>query len=269
MGSPETEAFLARLLCHSQRMIVVNVAFRLYPDVEFPVPITDCLDVLNSLCTSTHLHQLCPRANPEIGFLLCGVSGGGTYASLLPHLIRHEALQLRYKITGCFLTCPVLPDIEVNADGQMSYKQSGRAQRSHHENANAPLMDSKMRDAISNLAKFDYTSPYMTPFNHHLGQESSKYMPKTYTQVCTLDPWRDSGLVYAEELAKAGVETKVDVYRGMPHVWWTTFPEISATERWARDTVEGVEWLLGRESNLNGRGEGVQGAGGGGGSVKL
>ena len=238
-------------------MVIVNVGFRLYPDVEFPMPVTDCFDVLEYICSGDKLTSLCPTANPNEpggGFLLVGVSGGGTYASIISHLAQKHGLSP--KITGVMLACPVLPDNYIEEEtGEMRFRYGERTQRSHIENAHAPLMNSKMRDGIAALANFEWNSEWMTPFNHLSTPTTGGELPRTYTQVCTLDPWRDSGLVYSEELAKMGVDVRVEVYKGMPHCWWATFPELEMTERWVEDTLKGVAWLLRRDKK-----EGVSGA---------
>ena len=48
-----------------------------------------------------------------------------------------------------------------------------------------------------------------------------------------------------KELREAGVKTKMDLYKGLPHSWWSMFPEIEASERRVEDSVRAVGWLLG------------------------
>lgn len=46
MGDLETEATLCRILCHHLGLLVVDVDYRLYPEVDFPAPVTDVYDAV-------------------------------------------------------------------------------------------------------------------------------------------------------------------------------------------------------------------------------
>lgn len=93
------------------------------------------------------------------------------------------------------------------------------------------------------FANFVLDSPLLSPFLF----ESHTNLPRTYSQVCGIDPWRDTGVIYHEELEKAGQEVKIDVYKGMLHCWWTSFPDLKMTKLWLEDTLTGWQWLLRRE----------------------
>ena len=63
-----------------------------------------------------------------------------------------------------------------------------------------------------------------------------------------MDIFRDDGLIYEKVLREeGGVKTKMDVYAGWPHAWWSMFPGIEASRRRMEDSVRAVGWLLGRE----------------------
>lgn len=135
----------------------------------------------------------------------------------------------------------MLPAERFDADGEVVNMFPER-NRSPDQNANAPIMNRSMQRSIRNFADYVWDSPLMTPFNfkHH------RNVPPTLIQVTGLDPWRDSGIIYAEDLGKDGVPVKMDAYPGLPHCWWQTFPQLKASQKWLKATVEGIQWLLDR-----------------------
>jgi len=63
-----------------------------------------------------------------------------------------------------------------------------------------------------------------------------------------MDPLRDEAVIYEKVLREdSGVKTKLDIYRGLPHGFWSFFPDMKASGRFVVDTVKGVEWLLGKK----------------------
>ena len=64
--------------------------------------------------------------------------------------------------------------------------------------------------------------------------------------VCGLDPVRDAGLIMERVCRDAGVETRLDVYAGVPHAFYALWPELEVSRKHARDSEAGLGWLLDR-----------------------
>lgn len=75
--------------------------------------------------------------------------------------------------------------------------------------------------------------------------ESHNDLPATYFQICGMDPLRDEAYIYEEILREEnGVKTKVDNYPGLPHGFWSYFPEAEFSKNFQQDCIAGMKWLL-------------------------
>lgn len=249
MGDLDTDALICRLFCAQLGVAVVDVDYRLYPDVGFGVSVLDCYDAVMWVAANASSFS----GDPAKGFILSGNSGGGTYAAIAAHLARDDNLSLG--ITGCFLTCPIFTDVvgdtvigDPNDRNNTTLFDHKTEYRSWWQNADAPLMNDKMRQGIATFVDYQFRSPLLTPF--HFPSHAS--IPPTYICVCGKDPWRDGGVLYKRELEKVGGIAKIDVYPGLPHCWWTSYPQITRTQSWLRNTINGMQWLLSqpRENRL-------------------
>jgi acetyl esterase/lipase len=54
-------------------------------------------------------------------------------------------------------------------------------------------------------------------------------------------------LIYEQVLREEGVKTRLDVFPGLPHGFWSWFPKADFSKDFQRKTVEGLKWLLGRD----------------------
>lgn len=67
---------------------------------------------------------------------------------------------------------------------------------------------------------------------------------KAYFSVCGWDPRRDESLLLEQILKGEGLETKLDVYPGLPHGFWTTCPDLPESKRWLEKLLQGLAWIF-------------------------
>ncbi|RDW65696.1 alpha/beta hydrolase [Aspergillus mulundensis] len=235
----------ARALSALFNATTVTVSYRLAPEWKFPTSPNDVWDAVTWLAE----HAALLGANPSRGFILGGVSAGGQLTALTAQRAVKENLSPR--ITGLWVSVPVTT---LTADGIPEEYREAWVSRS--QNGNAPVLDVRDIKFAEDAVRPDLDSDLFSPFVH--GYLASR-LPRTYVQVAGLDPLRDDGLVYERYLRDAGVETRLDVYRGLPHCHYAFFPGLEASRRFCADVLLGVGWLLGREV---GREEVVRAAGG-------
>ncbi|KAI1383497.1 alpha/beta-hydrolase [Hypoxylon trugodes] len=114
---------------------------------------------------------------------------------------------------------------------------------SMEQNANVPVMDTEAVKRIKELYKPDPRSPLAYPVTI----PDPSIMPRTYFQACGLDPTRDCTLVMEQVWKDASVPTKLDIYPGVPHVFWALgLPAIEQIKKHELDTRNALSWLLGR-----------------------
>lgn len=146
MGDLDTEAFLCRVFCSRLGMLVVNIAYGLYPVVAFSVPQQDCLDVgkwvvANAKALGGDLGK---------GFVWGGNSGGCTWMGVAGHLWREERGLPR--ITGNFFLCPIFTDEFVDGEGRRGRKfDAATENRSLEQCKDAPLMNREIAGGIEGI----------------------------------------------------------------------------------------------------------------------
>lgn len=67
---------------------------------------------------------------------------------------------------------------------------------------------------------------------------------KAYFAVCGWDPRRDEALLVEQLLKDTGIDTKIDIYPGLPHGFWTTCPELPVSKDWLQKLMVALSWIL-------------------------
>ncbi|ROV86870.1 hypothetical protein VMCG_10803 [Cytospora schulzeri] len=229
-GAPEMEASACIDATRNYRCITISLSYRLSPEAKFPVAYEDCWGALQWIAANAHSLG----ADLTKGFVLGGTSSGGQLTAAISHMARDR--ELSPPLTGIYLNATSIAAPEIIAE------RYGDLYRSRNTNDGKTGLSKKTTDVFNDAVKPDATSELWNPLIWHSGH---KNLPRTYFQVCGADIQRDDSLVYERVLRlEHGVETRLDIYPGLPHVFWYLYPGHSATEKFRQDRLKGLEWLL-------------------------
>ncbi|KAL4742465.1 Alpha/Beta hydrolase protein [Aspergillus similis] len=221
-----------RSIALRNNVIVVSPEYRLAPEHAFPTAVYDGLDTLQWVAANAQ--RIHPSASPSTGLIIGGTSSGGNIANAVIYLNRDQENPIA--VSGQFLSvAPLLPHPVVPAKYRQAYTSA-------EENRAFAIPPPELVELFVSAYKPDIHSPLVTPFNNPRGHAD---IPRTYIQVCGLDPLRDESLIYEQELRENSIRTRLDFYLGLPHHFWEFFPKLTKhVERRTEDTVKGFEWLL-------------------------
>ncbi|KXH58043.1 hypothetical protein CSAL01_11268 [Colletotrichum salicis] len=223
MGDLSDEEVNCRLFSRYLGAVCVNIEYRLAPEFPFPAGVNDSWDALQWVArNATEL-----GAHPSQGFIIGGGSAGGNITAVLAHLARDNSLSP--PLTGQYLCVPAIihPAVTPCKD---------------------PLIGTTVGDgeaALRAIVQPDLESPLFIPFHYGKIGQGHRGLPPAYFQLAVLDPFRDEGLIYERVLREeAGIKTKLDIYTGLPHYFWTNWPLLEKSKTFVEDTIKGVQWLL-------------------------
>ncbi|KAK5127090.1 hypothetical protein LTR85_008450 [Meristemomyces frigidus] len=212
--------------------VVVNISYRLAPEHKFPKSQEDSWDGVKWI--AEHASDL--GADPRLGFVVGGVSAGGTCTAVVTTLAVEE--KLSPPITGQWLCIPSLMDEQHVPEKYKKYFLSPK------HNADAPVLNAVAMAALKKHTDWDNNSPLRYPI---LSKAPLGDLPPTYFQADGMDPIRDDALIYDEMLKEAGVSTRIDFYPGCPHGHFMFMPGMKISNKATGDLFVGVGWLLGKE----------------------
>jgi acetyl esterase len=196
--------------------VVVSVDYRLAPTHRFPAAIEDCYDAL--LWTAGHAADLGGDA-ARLGVM--GDSAGGNLAAVVSILARDEAgpavghQALIYPVTDVTDALERDPSYVENVRGIVLSNEDMAVFAGHYVEGEVDPTDFRL-------------SP--------LHAESLAGLPPAVVVVAGLDPLHDSGVRYAQALADAGNEVRVEDFHEMPH-GFVSFPYFCRGARPAMDAI--------------------------------
>ena len=193
--------------------VVVTPEYRLSKEAPYPAALEDCYAALEYLYT--HADELGVNSSQ---LMVGGESaGGGLTAALCMYARDKEKINIAYQM-------PLYPMID-NEDTDSS--------RDNH----APVWNTKRNQKAWKAYLRDIHGeipPYAAPAR----QTDYSNLPPAYTFVGDIEPFYCETLTFVENLQKAGVEAKVDVYPGCFHAFDMLLPFLKVSKQAAKTFEE-------------------------------
>lgn len=251
IGSAYSVAPLARELILAHSCVVVSPQYRLAPEHAFPTGPNDAWDAF--VHVATHASSSLDF-DPSAGLIVGGASQGAVLASLIALRAIAKEAQTQTptlpRITGLLFSAGsfIATPETIPAEHTEAYRS-----RTDPRCLSAPILDADTKALFDTAYGADKSSPLYRAFNVQPLSSHAGVAPKALFQVCGMDILRDDSFIYAEILQALGVDTRVDVYEGAPHVFWSIFAKTKLAGRWREETKSGVTWLLGRDEQGAGK----------------
>ncbi|KAI1028612.1 hypothetical protein LB503_002725 [Fusarium chuoi] len=228
-GSINMEDGLCRLIASLYPCIIVSVEYRLTPAVDIEVVFQDAFDGFS--WTYENASKL---GGDQKRVFMLGSSCGGTLSLATAHKLielgREGQLKGVINMAGGTVHEANVP------------KHLQPLMKSMEENAtDVPIIDgqtAKMINASTGLDKHVDDEWLFPLLSSHLAK-----FPRTYLVACGADPLRDGNVAMEHELRSKGVKVKLDMYEGLPHVFWM-FPTLSATKMFIGNLLAGINFIL-------------------------
>jgi len=183
--------------------IIISPDYRLSKEAPYPSALEDCYAALKYL--KEHADELGINKNQ---IMVGGESaGGGLTATLCMYARDKKEVNIAYQMPIYpMIDCLETPSNKNNKAPIWNTKRNNRAWKKYLKNIDT--------NDINNI------SPYASPSR----LEDYTNLPPAYTFVGDIEPFYDETLTYINNLKKAGVEAKVDVYKNCFHAFDMLFP---------------------------------------------
>ncbi|KAL4899376.1 hypothetical protein BDW74DRAFT_163558 [Aspergillus multicolor] len=212
LGDLDTEAHICKHLCVKANVAVIDIAYRLVPELPFPIGIQDSFAAVTDIYnTGKEKFNIDPT-----WISLGGVSAGGNIALVCCHLARDTGIPIKLAAVGT----PVIDDIsryESAADSPFPSMQ---------EMEHAPTLNwarlkwfdtLKWQSLSENPEVKSKQIKEIGWWRNLLSAPDYSRLPKTIIYTAGCDPLRDEGEAYARKMIEAGNEVIQKRFQGVPH----------------------------------------------------
>ncbi len=162
-----------------------------------------------------------------------GSAGGGLALQLANRIVRDPSK--RDGIKGVAAIVPVTLHFDYVPE---EYKSMFTAIQENEKDV--PIID---KESMRSFYTFAGVDPRDSDTFTALATDNHKNFPPVYFVSCEKDPLRDDAYVMEAALKKAGVPTKHDTYKGLPHYFWL-FPSVPESQQFVGNLIGGVKWLI-------------------------
>lgn len=216
------------LLVKNYGCVVISPEYRLGRKGRYPNALNDCYAALQYM--AAHCEELGIRSDQ---IFVGGESAGGGLCAALCMLARD-----RGEVNIAF-QMPLYPMID-DRDTESS--------RDNHNKAwNTRLNHFGWKTYLGELYGTDNVPSYAAPAR----QTDYGNLPPAYTFICTAEPFYCETLSFVENLQKAGVEVKYDVYEGLYHAFDMLSPRKDASKEAISKFEEAFKYARGHYFKAN------------------
>jgi versiconal hemiacetal acetate esterase len=228
-GDLNMEDGFCRAVAEQALSIIVSVDYRLTPEHKAPTQLEDTLNVYNwALQNATSF-----GGDPSKFYSIGGSAGGALALQVANRIVKDPSR--RHNIRGCAAITPItlhydnVPEEYKNM--YTAYEENGK---------DAAIID---KGSVETFVEEFGARPDDEDTWVALNKRNHQNFPPTYIAVCERDPIRDDGLVMEKALKAAGVPTKLDFYKELPHYFFI-IPTLPETKQYIDNLVSGVKWLI-------------------------
>ncbi|KAF5972622.1 hypothetical protein FBULB1_8644 [Fusarium bulbicola] len=231
VGNLDSEDGFCRYIALNANVVILSVDYRLSPEHKAPAHLENAVTLYEWAFNNAEI-----IGGNHSNMFAIGTSAGGALALAVARKVVLGQTDLPTDaITGVVALCPVAFHPR-NVPAKFQSKHS-----SYQDNKdNVPIIDEE-----SLLQMFDNTGIDPDDKNYFpmLDYSCLKASPRTYIVTCGMDPLRDDGRILHDSLSSAGVPTKSDHYRDMPHCFWIV-PSLPETEVFLKELITGISWAI-------------------------